>query len=137
MRRELFSKRNFLFLGIMVLPLLTLWLAGIPYHNEINWLMERSMRVNTSMGGGYPILDGLFGTFQEGGVKGWGKGLVVLFFLLLNLFSLFASLKLKFKYYEFGVAISLAVLIMFLLSSAATIWGPVRFSRLLVFRNQV
>ena len=132
-RKKYFSKRNLAFVAIMLLPLSALWLAGIPYHQSINWFMESSLEVNTSLGGGYPILDGLFGTFQEGGLKNWVKGAVILFFILLTLFSLFVSLKLRFKYYELCVAISLAVLIMFLFSSAATIWGPVRFSRFLVF----
>jgi nitrate reductase NapE component len=127
-RREFWSKRNFLFLAIMLFPLATLWVAGAYYHNSVNWLMARSMQVNTSP----KILDGLFGTFQEGGAKGILKGSLILFFLILSATTLFTSLKMKFKYYELCAAIAAAILLMFIFSSAGTIWGPVRFSKFLV-----
>ena len=132
LRREFLSRKNLVFLLIMLFPLATLWIAGSFYHHSVNWLMERSMRVNTSVGGGYPILDGLFLNLREGGIKGLVKASIVLFFLSLSLVSLIASLKLKFKYYELCSAIAGAILIMLLFSSAGTIWGPIRFSKFLV-----
>jgi hypothetical protein len=131
-RRELFTKQNFLFLGIMLTPLAVLWITGALYHGSPNWLIARSLQVNTSSSSEYLVLDGLIGTLREGGARGLVKGLVVLFFMALSIITLVTSLRLKFRYYEYCAAISAAVLIMFLFSSAGTIWGPVRFSKLLV-----
>ena len=131
-RRELFSRRNLSFLVIMLLPLTILWIAGSFYHHSINWLMERSILVNTSIASRYPVLDGLFGSFQKGGFVGLLKGTVVLFLLFTCLGSLMISIKYKFKAYEYCIAIALGILIMLLFSSAQTIWGPVRYSKFLV-----
>jgi hypothetical protein len=132
MRREFFSKKNFAYLAIILFPLILLWIAGSFYHHSITWLMERSIQVNTSVSGGYPILDGLIGTFQEGGLKGIFKGLVVLSFIILSIVTLVTSIKFKFKYYEYCIAIAIGVLLLFLFSSVETIWGPVRYSKFLV-----
>jgi hypothetical protein len=131
-RRELFSRRNFAYLVIMLFPLTILWIGGTFYHHSITWLMERTIQVNTTIAGGYPILDGLFGTLQEGGYIGFLKGSVVLFFLLLSIVTLITSAKFKFKDYEYCIAIAIGVLLMFVFSSAVTVWGPVRFSKFLV-----
>lgn len=130
-RREFISKKNVMFGIVTLLPLAVLWGSGIFYHHSWNWLMEKSMLVNTSMKSNFPVLGGVLGTFAEGGIKGMAKGSIVLFLLALSAIALFASLKFKFQYYEIAAAIALAALIMFFFSSAFTIWGPVRFSRFL------
>ena len=131
-RHEYFSRRNLAYLGILLFPLVTLWIAGSFYHHSIFWLVQPSIKVNTTFGGGYPILDGLIGTFQKGGTVGIVKGLTVLFFILLSIATLVASVKVKFTNNIYCIAISLAVLIMFLFSSAQNVWGPVRYSTFLV-----
>lgn len=131
LRRELLSWRNVAYLGIMLLPLGVLWITGSFYHQSITWMIDRSIRINTTAGGGYPILDGLIGSFQKGGLVGGLKGSVVLFFLTMSIATLAMSYKYKFEGYVYCMAISLGVLLMLLFSSAQTIWGPVRFSKVL------
>ena len=131
-RGKIISRRNFAYLAIMILPLSILLIMAAIQHHSLFWLLQDSIRINTSAGGSYPILDGLFGTFAEGGLRGIVKGAIILFFFLLSIAALVLSLKLKYKNYLYASAIALAVLAMFLFSSAATIWGPVRYSRFLV-----
>ncbi len=130
-RREYLSWRNAAYLGIMFLPLGVLWIAGSFYHNSASWLIDRGIQLYTPAAGGYPILDGLIGSFQKGGLVGLLKGWVVLLLLLLSVSTITVAYKYKFMGYEYCLAIGAAVLFMLLFSGAQTIWGPVRFSKIL------
>lgn len=125
------SRKNILALVVLLTPLVVLWVGGIFYHGRLNWFMERSLVVNTTMDGGFPVFGGLIGTFQAGGLRGWVKGSLALFFTVLALVTLIFSLRLKFRFYPLAAALSLGVLTLFVFSSTYTIWGPVRFSRFL------
>ena len=131
-RQKLVSKEKIIFTIITLAPVAALWIMGAFYHGSLNWFMERSLRVNTTFGEGLMILDGLFGTFREGGFNNLLKGLIVLFLIGLAIIAFIYSLRKKDGKFKISTAISLAVLLLFVFSSQDTIWGPVRFSRFLI-----
>jgi hypothetical protein len=130
--KEYISKRNFLFIGIMLLPIGSLWILGSFYHHSITWLFSSNLEVEVASKGSTLILDGLLGTFMEGGIKGLIKGILLLSFALISALTLYMSFKFKYEYFHYGVMISLATLILFLILNQHEIWAAMRFGRLLV-----
>lgn len=130
--KEFISKRNLLFIGILVLPMATLWIAGSFYHHSTTWLFSSNLKVEITSKSSLPLLDGLLGTFMEGGVKGFAKGILLLSFAAISVFFLYLSAKLKYAYFHYGIMISLSVLFLFLLLNQDEIWAAMRFGRLLV-----
>ena len=131
-RKECLSKQNFLFLGIMLLPIGSLWIMGSFYHHSITWIFSSNLEVEVASTGGAPVLDGLMGTFMEGGIKGLVKGILLLSFTVISALSLYLSVRLKYEYFHYGIMISLAVLTLFLMLNQDEIWAAMRFGRLLV-----
>jgi len=131
-RKEFISKRNLLFVGILVLPIAILWATGSFYHHSITWLFSNNLKVEVASKSSLPLLDGLLGTFMEGGVKGFVKGILLLSFAVFSAFIFYLSTRLKYAYFHYGMVISLAVLFLFLALNQHEIWAAMRFSRLLV-----
>lgn len=126
------SKRNLLFTGVMLLPIVSLWILGSFYHHSITWLISSNLEVEVASKGSIPLLDGLLGTFMEGGIKGTGKGFLLSGFAAISAFATYMSIKLNYKYSYYGITISLAILILFFILNQHEIWAAMRFSRLLV-----
>ncbi len=131
-RKEYISKRNLLFIGVMLLPIGSLWILGSFFHHSIAWLFSSNLAVEVASKGSTPLLDGLLGTFMEGGIKGFVKGVLLLSFAVMSALTLYMSVKLKYEYFHYGIVISLAVLILFLILNQGEIWAAMRFGRLLV-----
>lgn len=126
------SKQNLLFMTVMLLPIVSLWILGSFYHHSITWLVSSNLKVEVASKGNIPLLDGLLGTFAEGGIKGLGKGGLLLAFTAISAFATYMSTKLNYKYSHYGITISLAILILFFILNQYEIWAAMRFSRLLV-----
>lgn len=129
--KEYISKRNLQFIGIILLPIGLLWTLGSFYHRSITWLFSSNLRVEVAPRS-MPLLDGLFGTFMGGGIKGLAKGMLLSSFATISTLACYASVKYRYRYFHHGVAISLAILILFLILNQREIWAAMRFSRLLV-----
>jgi len=131
-RKEHISKQNLLFVGIMLLPIGSLWILGSFYHHSITWLFSSNLEVEVASKGSTPLLDGLLGTFMEGGIKGLVKGALLLSFAVISALTLYMSIKLKYEYFHYGIMISFAILILFLILNQHEIWAAMRFGRLSV-----
>lgn len=131
-RREFISKRNIAFLIVMLLPTGVLWLLGSFYHHSVTWLFSGNLGVEISPRSDLLILDGLLGTFIGGGIKGLSKGIILIGFACVSVFTIYASLKLKYENYHYGLAVSFAVLFLFLILNQNEIWAAMRFGRLMV-----
>ncbi len=130
-RKEFISKRNLQFIGITLLPIGVLWLLGSYYHHSITWLFSTNLESEVASNSNIPILDGMLGTLMEGSLKGIVKGTIIMVMAISSAISLYASARLKYEYFHFGMVISAAVLILFLVLNQHEIWAGVRFSRLL------
>jgi hypothetical protein len=130
--KKYLSRQNFLIVIVTFVPLGALWLLGAAYHGSPAWLFSSNLQAEVASRGSLPLLDGLWGTIQEGGFKGTVKGLLLAAFACLSAVTLYACLKLKYQNYLYGAAISLAVLILFLVLNRYEIWAAMRYSRLLV-----
>jgi hypothetical protein len=129
--QEYFSTRNLLFIFMTFLPLGVLWLLGFTYHSSPAWLFSSNLDVEVASRGSLPLLDGLWGTFIEGGAKGLVKGFLMAGFACLSVFTIVAGIRLKVQGLAYSLAISLAVLILFLLLNRYEIWAAMRYGRLL------
>jgi hypothetical protein len=129
-RREYISFRNVLIVLIALLPIGILWITGSFYHGSFTWLFLSDYRVEFAPRGTLPILDGILGTFVDGGIKGIVKGSILLGLLFVSIVSLVLSARYKYQYFEYGIAISITSLIIFFTLNQEIIWGAVRFGRL-------
>jgi len=131
-RKEFFSRRNISLLFLTAIPLIALWLFGSHYHQSITWLVSSNISAEIASQNGLPLFDGIIGTFQQGGVKGLVKGLFISIILVVAIISIFLNIKDPSASRYGGIAMSLAVLIYFIVLNSYEIWAAVRFSRLLV-----
>jgi len=131
-RKEFISERNLLFVGILVLPIAILWATGSFYHHSMAWLFSSNLKAEVASKNNLPLLDGLLGTFMEGGIKGFVKGILLLSFAAISALVFYLSAKLKYEYFHYGMMISLAILFLFLVLNQGEIWAAMRFGRLLV-----
>jgi hypothetical protein len=130
-RREFFSKKNIVFILITLLPIGILWFAGAIYYGKLTWLFASSINIENSLQTRYPILDGLIGTFREGGIKGMSKGVLLSGFACISAITIFAILRNSYKKNEYWLGISIVVMALFLLINHYEIWSAMRFGRLL------
>ena len=126
--KKLISKENLLFLLIILMPIGILWLIGFYYHNSLFWIFSNNLKGNITL---VPF-SGLFGTFLEGTAKGLIKGSVLLSVAFISVFCLYLSIKIRYKYFQYGIIISLATIFLFIFINQYTIWAAMRFGRLLV-----
>jgi hypothetical protein len=131
-RKEYFSKQNISLLILTGLPLIALWLFGSFYHQSFAWLISSNINAEIAPQSGLALFDGIIGTFQQGGIKGLVKGAFISMMLLISILSIFLSIKDHSTSRSWGIAISLAVLVYFIVLNSYEIWAAVRFSRLLV-----
>lgn len=131
-RRKYILKSYISFVAVTLLPIAVLWLFGSFFHNSITWLFSSNLEVEVASKSAFPVLDGLLGTIKEGGIKGWGKGILLSGFACIPLAAVYGSIKLKYENYQYGLAISLTSLFLFLLLNQGEIWAAMRFGRLLV-----
>lgn len=126
------SIHNLKFLALILLPISILWIFGAFYHQSIFWLFSSNLSTEIASQGNLPILDGVIGTLFSGGIKGVIKGLILLGFMLVTIFALVLSIRVRDNSKKWLIAISSAVLILFIILNQGEIWAAVRFSRLLV-----
>lgn len=131
-RKEYFSTQNFILLVATMLPLTILWLFGSSYHHSYLWLISSNLNIEVASRGNLPILDGILGTFLDGGLKGVFKGMILIAFLTVTVGAVFANIKLPSIFRYWGIAIALGVLALFVVLNQMEIWAAVRFSRLLI-----
>ena len=129
-QKNRFEKQNILFFGILFMPLGLLWLSGSFYHGSPLWLFSSNLKVEITSKSTLPILDGLLGTILGGGIKGTIKGGILTVFACISALSALLCLRLRPKNFQYGLAISLAIFILFLLNQHE-IWAAMRFGRLL------
>lgn len=130
--KEYVSRRSLSFVVLTLLPLGILWLLGSNYHHSLTWIFSSNVNGEIASKGTLPILDGLIGTVMGNGLKEFAKGIILISFAAISVASLYMSVRLKYRYSHYGIAISAAVLILFAVLNQYEIWAAVRFSRLLV-----
>ena len=113
-QKNRFEKQNILFFGILFMPLGLLWLSGSFYHGSPLWLFSSNLKVEITSKSTLPILDGLLGTILGGGIKGTIKGGILTVFACISALSALLCLRLRPKNFQYGLAISLAIFILFL-----------------------
>jgi hypothetical protein len=116
---------------ILFLPVFILWLAGVFYTGSPEWLFSSSANIGSDIRNTTPILEGVIGTVQQGGVKGLLKGGLIVVFFIMSVALMFLNYKFGPPYFEYGIAICAATLFLFLFLTHIEIWAAVRFSRLL------
>lgn len=131
-RKEHVSKHNILFFVVMLLPLGVLWSLGSIHHDSITWLLSSNLDVEFASQSNLPILDGLLGTYMEGGIMRIIKGGLLGGFACVSAIAMYASLRLRYENFQYGLAISLTVFILFLILNPHEIWVTMRFGMLLV-----
>jgi hypothetical protein len=119
-------------LAILFLPIFILWLAGTLHTGSPEWLFSSSASIGFTTRNTIPILEGVIGTMQQGGVKGLLKGGIVIIFFIMSAVLLFLNYKFRPPYFEYGIAICAAILFLFFFLTHIEIWAAIRFSRLLV-----
>lgn len=119
-------------LMILVLPLVILWLLGAVHHNSIIWIFSKSISVGSESRKTFPIFQGIIQTIQEGGLKAVIKGGLIIILVLLSAVLLILNFRKKNENYQYGAAICISCLILFVFLTRLEIWAAVRFSRPLV-----
>ncbi len=131
-RRERTVQQNLWFVGVVLLPIGFLWVAGSAYHGSITWLVSSNIAGEVVPKGDTLFLDGLWGTFLRGGLQALVKGPLLLSFFGITGATLIATFARRSGYFYYGVAISSAILLLFLILNQHEIWAAMRFGRLLV-----
>jgi hypothetical protein len=124
-----------LLLLLTAAPLLILWVLGSFYHGNPTWIFTTDLgEVQQGLGleKPLPLLDGLIGTLRLGGLRAIVKGGALYGVFLGALGLLWASLRFRPPFYQYGAAISVAVIISALIINTPLAWAVVRFGRLLV-----
>lgn len=118
--------------SILILPLFILWLAGAAYHDSPGWIVSSSATVGADTRTALPILEGVIGTIQQGGLKALVKGGLIVALFTTSILLLFFNYKVRPLYFQYGMAICVAGLLLFVFLTSVEILAAVRFSRLLV-----
>ena len=119
--------QDFIALTILLLPISTLWLFGAFYHGSLAWMFSSSLAVGVETRGALPVLEGVTGTIRQGGLKGLMKGGLIVAFVFTSVVLLLLNLRSKPPNFQYGIAISLACLFLFIFLTHLEIWGAVRF----------
>ena len=82
-----FARRNVKLRHLLVLALPTaiLWIAGALYHDNAAWMLSQNIEVEMVSRGTWPVLDGILGTLQVGGLVKAVKVTTVVSLLVLSL----------------------------------------------------
>jgi hypothetical protein len=121
--------RKLSFAGIVLLPIVILWLGGALYHHSLTWIISSNLKVELTSQSNFIIADGLFGTILKGGIKGILKVIVLLAFMAGCVISVCMNKDLTSKYRIYGITISIAAIILFIVLNQHEIWSAARFSR--------
>ncbi|MFQ5568349.1 MAG: hypothetical protein ACE5G0_01665 [Rhodothermales bacterium] len=127
-----FSRHHAAALLLLILPLGLLWFFGTLHHDSATWLIAGNLKAEIAPRGTFPVLDGVIGTLREGGLKALVKGGTVIGVGVLSAYLLYTCTRFKPRYFQYGLALSASVLVLFLLLNEHEIWAVVRFGRLLV-----
>jgi len=131
-QRPIFSReRAFAFL-LLISPLFLVWQAGVASNHNPLWIINSNLEVEMAPRGDLPLLDGIVGAFREPGVRGLLKGAIIGGLGLSSILLLAANLKVRSAFTPLGIAVSAAILALFIVLNQYEIWAAVRFSRLLV-----
>ncbi len=131
LQQKRFSKEDLISLAIIILPLTILWLAGAVYHHSLLWIVSKNLKVELASRSNLVLFDGLICTFAKGDAVAFIKGIIIIFFFLLTLTSLFFTFKFEYPFYIYNMAISTFIFLLFIVLNQHEIWAAVRFSRLL------
>lgn len=117
---------------ILVFPIFILWLTGTFYHGSPEWIVYSSASVGADTRATIPLMEGIIGTIQQGGVKGLVKGGLIVALFMTSILLLFLNYMVRPSYFQYGIAICVASLFLFVFLTHIEIWASVRFSRLFV-----
>ena len=128
-----FRWRVILYALLIIAPLMLYAMLGAFYHHNPFWLISSNLSVEVSSRSTFPILDGVFGTFQRGGMIGMVKGSLLLTQYLFALWMLVYTFQRRYTGWEFGLATATGTLILMTFVNQYEIWATLRFGRLLAF----
>jgi hypothetical protein len=113
---------------ILLLPLLSLWVAGTLHHGSPAWIVTASLRANLEPRSALPVLDGIVGAVAAGGWKGMVKGGTIAILAVAAAGHAVAGWRRQ----RYAWALAAGCALLFIGLNRDTIWAAVRFSRLLV-----
>lgn len=130
--RHHFTGRTLLFAAITMLPITLLWLSGSWYHHSFMWIISSNQRAELASRGILPIADGLVGTLFKGGLSGAVKSAALWALAAVTFVSLCLSIVTRYRFFYFGIALSVAISALFVILNQYEIWAAARFSVLIV-----
>lgn len=117
---------------LILSPLAILWVLGAMYHGNILWIISSNLDVELSTLNGFPIFDGIIGSFLSNELSDNIKGLLILLIYIFTIAITILIIKKKQNFWQYGLIILIPLLILGAFINSYEIWAFMRFSRLLV-----
>lgn len=121
-----------LYIILILSPLAILWVLGAMYHGNILWIISSNLDVELSTLNGFPIFDGIIGSFLSNELSDNIKGLLILLIYIFTVAITILIIKKKPNFWQYGLIILIPLLILGAFINSYEIWAFMRFSRLLV-----
>jgi hypothetical protein len=125
------SKRSLLPLALLLAPISALWISGAIHHDSWTWILSSNLLQEIQSRSALPIFDGLVGTLLNFTTVDLVKSAVLIpIVFIAGGLAVWSWRNLKTTSY--ALAISAAMVLLFLLLNQFEIWAALRFSRLLI-----
>jgi hypothetical protein len=135
-RKEYISRRNLQLVALAGFPLAGLWTLGAVHYHSLAWIFLGSTEMLIVPRSSWMLLNGLLGTILAGGTIAMMKGVSLLSLAALSVFAVYTGFSARSGRdrvrHFYGLAVSCATLVLFVMLNQYEIWAAVRFSRLLV-----
>ncbi|HET7564411.1 MAG TPA: hypothetical protein VFJ96_05420 [Gemmatimonadaceae bacterium] len=113
---------------LAAVPLGVYWLWGVVDGGGVLWIVHTNLHAELSSHSQLPVLDGVLGTLLAGGVRGWGKGTVL---IALGLANVALAVSMMRRRDGLMLALTIPTLILFVILNQHEAWAFVRFGRIL------
>ena len=116
-------------LAILALPLGLLFLAGAWYHQNMMWMFSQHFEVVAVPRGGWPLLDGIIGSFRLGEVQDVTKAIMAVVMLFLSLFLSYQAVR---EDHLFMLGLLIPIAFWCIVLNHYEIWAAIRFGKIIV-----
>ena len=124
------NRRSALFAALAALPLIAVWIVGMGQFGSASWLVAANLKMEVASQHGWPLLDGLIGSLEDGW-RGWIKASMITLSAGLSIVLAVRAFRDEGVRRAAGIAICATILVYCVALNRHEIWASVRFSRLL------